>query len=466
MCEPYRPSAEAFEQRSGGARTALQPFLLHAEPAWALEALRAARMMPYAIDVAAGFMVRAGNCTEVVGLLPAGPAAAWCEAILAEDRMRYECALQGVSPQSPGFETEYRLVNQSTGTQVWALDRGAGEFDSEGRLRCLRGVIVDVSPLEGRGGVLRPAAALSPEVPAPATAAAWQFDLRRRVLHWSPEMFLFYGLDPVKGVPARDVLVHRIPPAHRQRARRAFARAALKGGAFTLEFPVMRAGAPEAWISLTGDVTTDEQGRPVSARGIGQDVTERKNWEKRQAMLLRELSHRVKNTLAVVQSLARQTLRSSPSTGRFVEAFEGRIRSLAASHSLLTEADWRGAMLENIIRHQVAALVDEGQDRIRLKGPALLLSAEVATQLGLVLHELATNAAKYGALSGPAGRVDIVWTVTKTRLRLVWREHGGPRITGEPEHAGFGSILIASSTIRATRCFRPGGLICKLEFAR
>jgi PAS domain S-box-containing protein len=298
-----------------------------------------------------------------------------------------------------------------------------------------------------------------------ARAGAWDFDLRRRELHWSPEMFALYGLDPAQGQPTREMLAQRISPAHRKRARREFATAMLQGGSFTLEFPIVRPDGTEIWTALAGDVIKDERGRPVSARGIDQDITERKNWEKRQAMLLRELSHRVKNTLAVVQSVARQTLRSSPDPRSFVEAFEGRIRSLAASHSLLTEAAWSGAKLDTIIHHQVAAMVTDYHGRFRLRGPDVVLSAEMATQLGLVLHELATNAAKYGALSVPDGRVDILWSVSRNKLRLMWREHGGPKIERQPAFSGFGTLLITSSASKVAQRFTPDGLVCKLEFA-
>ena len=299
-----------------------------------------------------------------------------------------------------------------------------------------------------------------------ARAGAWDFDLRRRELHWSPEMYALYGLDPAKGQPSRELLAQRISPDHRKRARREFSSAMLQGGSFTLEFPILRPDGTEIWTALAGDVIKDAQGRPVSARGISQDITERKNWEKRQAILLRELSHRVKNTLAVVQSAARQTLRSSPDPKSFVGAFEGRIRSLAASHSLLTEADWSGAKLDTIIRHQVAALVHDYDGRFRLRGPDVVLSAEMATQIGLVLHELATNAVKYGALSVPEGSVNVAWSVTAAKLCLIWREPGGPGIERKPEFSGFGTLLIKLSAAKVTQRFGPRGLVCKLEFAR
>lgn len=298
-----------------------------------------------------------------------------------------------------------------------------------------------------------------------ARAGAWDYDLQKRELHWSPEMFALYGLDASDGHPTRESLSEQIVPAHQKRARIEFSKAMLQGGSFTLEFPIIRPDGSEIWTALAGDVIKDEAGRPISARGIDQDITERKNWEKRQAMLLRELSHRVKNTLAVIQSVARQTLRSSSSPKAFVEAFEGRIRSLAASHTLLTEADWSGARLDSVIRSQVAPLVENFEQRFNLRGPNVVLKAEVATQLGLVLHELATNAAKYGSLSVPAGCVDVIWSASGGKLRLLWRERGGPPLQGEPLTVGFGTLLILSSALKVSRRFDREGFTCKLQLA-
>ncbi len=299
-----------------------------------------------------------------------------------------------------------------------------------------------------------------------ARAGAWDYDLTRRELHWSAEMFSLYGLDPAGGTPERESLTRQIVPSHRKRARIEFARAMLKGGSFTLEFPIIRPDGTEIWTALSGDVVQDGQGRPLSARGIDQDITERKSWEKRQALLLRELSHRVKNTLAVVQSIARRTLRSSPEPREFVEAFESRIRSLSVSQSLLTDADWRGASVEQVIRAQLAAMLEGFASRCHLRGPDVLLKAESATQIGLVIHELGSNACKHGAFSVPGGNVDVAWTASPKRLRLMWRETGGPPVPERTERMGFGTMLIQSSALSVERRFDRGGMVCKLQFAR
>lgn len=298
-----------------------------------------------------------------------------------------------------------------------------------------------------------------------ARAGAWDMDLVRNQVHWSQEMYLLYGIDQGRGIPSREDLYGRIPAEHRARAKAEFNEALQKGGSFTVEFPIVRPDGSTIWTAIIGDVVKDEMGKSISARGIDQDITERKNWEVRQATLLRELSHRVKNTLAVIQSMTRQTLRANEDPRTFVEAFEGRIRSLAASHNLLTEIDWGNAKLPVVIRNQLEGMVESMESRFTLRGPDVVLSADVATQLGLVLHELGTNAAKYGALSRPDGHIDIVWTTLGGKLRLSWRERGGPPIEKLPSYSGFGSALLLSSTTKVTRHFARAGLTCRLEFA-
>ncbi|MEC4594471.1 chemotaxis protein CheB [Nitrospirillum amazonense] len=198
------------------------------------------------------------------------------------------------------------------------------------------------------------------------------------------------------------------------------------------------------------------------------DVTDRKKWERRQRLLLGELRHRVGNTLAVVQSLARQTLRTAGSSERFVDLFEGRLTALARAHTLLVDCQWEGAELIALARIQLAAYISADPQRLRLEGAHVLLPPHLATPFGLVLHELATNAAKYGALSVAGGRVELAWTqVTREGrpfLTVTWREFDGPAVV-PPEHHGFGGVLIERGMPGATvtRLFEPTGLVCTME---
>lgn len=197
------------------------------------------------------------------------------------------------------------------------------------------------------------------------------------------------------------------------------------------------------------------------------DLTERKRWERRQELLLNELTHRVKNSLTVIQALARQTWRTARQPEDFMERFEGRLGALAGSHSLLIQSRWQGAELNALAHYQ---LQPYGTDtpRIQILGPSVMLSPELATPFGLVFHELATNAAKHGAFSTPAGRVHLSWTVNGQnggrRLQVVWRELNGPLVNPNG-HRGFGSTLIEQGIPEASvhREFHTDGLVCTID---
>jgi two-component system CheB/CheR fusion protein len=198
------------------------------------------------------------------------------------------------------------------------------------------------------------------------------------------------------------------------------------------------------------------------------DVTQRRSLQARQQLLLGELTHRVKNTLAVVQAIAHQTEVTSRSPEQFVERFSGRLVALGNAHSLLVQSDWQGADLAALTRVQLQAYATEAAERLRVEGPQVSLPAELATPFGLVLHELATNAAKYGALSRPDGEVGVSWELAGRDghrvLRLTWRETGGAR-PRESSSNGLGSQLIEHAIPGATvqRKFDEHGLACTIE---
>ncbi|PZQ59502.1 MAG: histidine kinase [Phenylobacterium zucineum] len=196
----------------------------------------------------------------------------------------------------------------------------------------------------------------------------------------------------------------------------------------------------------------------------GADITERVLAERQQKLLLDELNHRVKNSLATVQAIAFQTLRSTPEPQHFREAFESRLLALAATHDLLTATSWRGAAMRDLL---LAELRPYAPDQYQLSGPEVELAPRETLALGLVLHELATNAAKYGALSAPGGCVRVVWSLFEGRLDVEWREQDGPYVP-PPTHRGFGSRLIERTLKEqlggsARLDFGPGGLVCHIR---
>jgi two-component system CheB/CheR fusion protein len=198
------------------------------------------------------------------------------------------------------------------------------------------------------------------------------------------------------------------------------------------------------------------------------DISERKQWDRRQQLLLGELTHRVRNTLAVVQAIAHQSLRTSKSSKAFVERFDGRLSSLAAAHTLLVNSDWHGADLANLARSQLEVYRSDNPARVQISGEPVTLPADLATPFGLILHELATNAAKHGSLSRPKGTIALTWTLNSGKnpriLKVLWREQGGPPVR-QPKTNGFGSALIENGISSATvkREFDRAGLVCTIE---
>jgi two-component sensor histidine kinase len=196
-------------------------------------------------------------------------------------------------------------------------------------------------------------------------------------------------------------------------------------------------------ISVTVSPLRDISGKIVGASKVARDITERKQADKLQRLLMDELNHRVKNTLATIQAIASQSLRRSKSPSDFVSSFSGRVQSLARAHDLLTQTKLQGAEIKELVHEQVAFGGTEDK-RISISGPGLMLDAQAAVHLALVLHELATNARKYGALSTPNGRLSNNWELQTNgghKLILDWKESGGPTVTA-PKERGFGSTLI------------------------
>ncbi len=199
------------------------------------------------------------------------------------------------------------------------------------------------------------------------------------------------------------------------------------------------------------------------------DIGSRKRADAQRELLLAELNHRVKNTLAVVQGIARQTFRASNASSEARKAFEGRLFALSVAHSLLTRSNWEDASLEQLATDTLKVGIPN-QARVALSGPPVVLPPKEAVAIVLALHELCTNAVKYGALSNDTGRIDLGWSRSDDehpRLKLVWREHGGPLVS-PPEHRGFGSFLLERTLAQdldgsVTAEFRPEGLVCSID---
>ncbi len=230
-------------------------------------------------------------------------------------------------------------------------------------------------------------------------------------------------------------------------------------------------GASSArWHDLHVEPLRNESGDIIGLTCASIDVTERKESEAHLRLLLRELTHRSKNLLAVIQAMARQTARHAGSVESFLAQFGARLQALAASHDLLVRESWYGASLKELIRSQLAGYIERSAGQVAIEGPAIALKPEAAQNLGLALHELAVNAEKFGALSVPTGRVSITWsrreTADGTVIELDWREQLGPKVKARRK-TGFGSMVIERNLSRVLgaevhMAFDPAGLHCHI----
>lgn len=220
---------------------------------------------------------------------------------------------------------------------------------------------------------------------------------------------------------------------------------------FALEYRVIGTGGRMTWVSDSGTILRDEAGQARQIVGLVTDVTAQKIADERERLLAREVDHRAKNLLAVVQSVVQLT--RAESSEQLKAGITGRIQSLARAHSLLAEARWEGVELTGLAREEVAPYAEEHEARVTLHGPRLMLRPAAAQSIALILHELATNAAKYGALSSGNGRIELSWCIEPDGgLLMVWQERGGPAGRDKPpSRSGFGSRLIKASVERQLR---------------
>jgi len=238
------------------------------------------------------------------------------------------------------------------------------------------------------------------------------------------------------------------------------------------EYRIIRGDTGEVrWLARHVEIVRDAAGAPARIVGAFRDITQGKLFEEHQQLLINELNHRVKNTLATVQYISAQTLRVSSTVDEASQAFEDRLLSLSRAHDVLTRANWESAGLREIVAEAMAPYRSVAEQRLRIAGPDVRLAPHTALAIAMALQELATNAAKYGSLSTGAGRVDIGWTVGPSAqgalLRLVWEESGGPTVV-PPTRQGFGSRLLERGLAReiggeVRLRFEAGGVVCTVE---
>jgi two-component sensor histidine kinase len=300
----------------------------------------------------------------------------------------------------------------------------------------------------------------------------WDWNLVTGEVHLDARVRQLWSLaDDV--APTFDVFRNALHPQDRRRTKEAVDLALDPGhdGHYEIEYRVVGLqDKVERWVSIRGR-TFFENGRPVRILGTARDITGRKTREQHVRVLVRELVHRSKNLLAVVQAMSRQTAARAVSVEEFQRKFSARLQALSMAHDLLVSQDWRGASMHELVRAQMAYCLDVARDSVAehatIEGPKIMLKPEAAQNIGLALHELATNALSYGALSRPEGTIALKWGFDDGRLNIEWRESGGPALAMQPRE-GFGHKVVKRLVAQAldgeaTLSFPPDGLVWTLS---
>ena len=328
------------------------------------------------------------------------------------------------------------------GTSVWVNNSATLIRREDGSPHQVLAVSLDVTTRRKSDIALKRASERMRLAIEGAGMATWELDLSTMEGPWSPNRFEILGYPKsASGRAHYSDWRARIHLDDLERADAAAQRSFSEGTPFEIEYRILRADTgEERWLRSNGSIIPASAGQDSRFVVISFDITDRKRAEVQQQLLIDELNHRVKNTLGIVQSIARQSIKPDSSVSENIEAFEGRLAALSTVHNLLTSGLWQATALSDLIVGSLRPLARKEQ--IDAEGQRVMLGTKTAVTMALALHELATNALKYGALSVPDGHVHIRWTLSDLgELQLSWIERGGPKVV-VPEKGGFGLRMI------------------------
>jgi PAS domain S-box-containing protein len=392
----------------------------------------------------------------------------WIEALHPADRDRASAAWAGAVRGEMPYDIEFR-VRRFDGTYHWFKAR-ASVLRQDGRIARWLGTATDIDEIVRAREALRESEQRLKATQEHAGVGIAEIDAAGRYLRVNET---FCG---ITGYSREELLAKTIfevthpvdADTDRERLQRQIA--GDLEGPYAVEKRFTRGDGQPGWVAVSASAVRDPMGRFLYGVRVVQDITERKLAEERRQLLLNELNHRVKNTLATVQSIAALTLRSAPTVQAFHESFTARLVALSGTHNLLTHEGWEGTWLRGLVERELAPYEGNGRRRVTLRGERVRVSPQAAVALGLAFHELTTNAAKYGALSGPEGQIRVAWEVdreaSRPALRVHWTETGEPAVT-PPRRRGFGSWLIERGIAQELAgevklAFEPTGLQCSL----
>jgi two-component sensor histidine kinase len=375
-----------------------------------------------------------------------------------------------LGPAGKFLDSEFR-IRRPDGALRWLTAHAIVRYGKDGKPIEMIGVNRDITDQKNAARELQTSEERHRLAIEANNLGTWDFDMVTGAHKWSAEFKKLWGL-PEDSADDPELLRRLVAPEAWADVQRAWAEAAdpaTGSGRIAVEYEIRRADTGERrWCSFAGQIFFDEgRTRPQRALGIMMDTTARKALDERHRRMLRELHHRVNNNLAIIQAILSQTVRRPTPRDAF-ERIQSRLMCLARVHEILNRSEWSEVSLSRLLSGEID-LVEGASDRVSLNGDPVFLDATYAVTLGLVFHELVTNAAKYGAIATSEGRVDITWkleTEPKRRLDIVWNETGAPGAR-PPRREGFGFRVIKSSVAGnadgiAEVDFRPEGVRWRL----
>lgn len=388
---------------------------------------------------------------------------AWLNVFHPEDQPRAEDIWRRCLASGEPYEIEYRL-RHSSGEYRWVLGRALPLRDSDGTIERWMGTCTDIDDLKRSSTELQRTSALLSLISDSSPDMIYAKDRNSRVIYANRTA------QRLIGVPLEQFIGHNDLDWATDKAQ---AEAIIAN-----DRRVMEEGrtfdADEVFTDPSGDTRVyrsqkaplrNGRGEIVGLVGVTSDITERHRAVERERLLAREVDHRAKNLLTIVQSILRLTRASE--VGEYAKGVEERVHALSRVHGLLAGNRWEGARLDVLVQEELAAFLSARPGSVRVSGPEVRLRPDAAQGMAMVLHELATNAAKYGALSVEGGELDVTWRVEGDALRLQWTERGGPKVE-RPLHRGFGSTLVQGTIERQlhgqiTMRWEPEGLNADLQ---
>jgi PAS domain S-box-containing protein len=427
------------------------------------------------VDARTGHRRWSGEFLDILGLPPGTTPDSDLFAMLIhpDDRDRVDAEYRRAysDPEAGDYHAEFRIRRADTNEERWVVATGLVTFDGDGNAVRGIGTLRDVHERRAIETALKESEQRLRIALAAGRMGIWRYDFATGRQEWNHQQYALFGLAP-SVEPTRELFLSLVHPEDLQAVSFDLNALPPAGTYLDSEFRIVRPDGTIRWITAHALARYDAAGAPTEMIGVNWDVTARRGAEEQRELLLHELTHRVKNILALVQAVVSQTLRTTRDPEDAYERILARLSSLARTHDLLVASRWVGAPLEALLATALQPFAGDDEGRLHLAGPPVEIGPRAVLTIGMVAHELATNAAKYGPLSRPEGRLDLKWEIAhkggEPWVTIDWREQGGPPVVA-PTKKGFGSRLIERSVEgnlggKIEIDYAEAGFRCQLSF--